>query len=200
VACRLQDGEHAAGSATGGASKQLSHLACKPTAHSALQPKLHAPQKQALPLLPVTARPHTSYIVAKLHNSLPLLCVILCVAGLTLQSGLVVDISKLQQQYQGQCCLPRSAVNDFTPIMRIDNSNGNYFVSNDPNCNTPLDSRSFPAAFDFIHVCDQCPPGGCFDGAAAGAGSQTTIIINGGDTFWLASITYISKQMLPAGV
>jgi hypothetical protein len=99
----------------------------------------------------------------------------------TLQSGLVVDLSKLQQQYQGQCCLPRSAINDFTPILRIDNSNGNYFVSNDPNCNTPLDSRSFPAEFDFIHVCDQCPPGGCFNGGAAGAGSQTTIIINGGD-------------------
>jgi hypothetical protein len=94
-----------------------------------------------------------------------------------------VDLKQLQQQYNGQCCLPRSAINDFTPILRIDNSNGNYFVSIDPNCNAPLDSRSFPAEFDFIHVCDHCPPGGCFN-ADASAGSQTNvIIINGGGRY-----------------
>jgi hypothetical protein len=83
-------------------------------------------------------------------------------AGLTLQSGQAVEVNQLVEAYPNQCCIPRSAINDFTPILRIDNSNGNCFVSNDQNCNTFIPSESFPATFEYIYVCgQQCPPGGC---------------------------------------
>lgn len=80
---------------------------------------------------------------------------------------------QLSQQYQGQCCLPRSVINDFSPILRLENSNGNYFVSMDPSCNSPLTSDLYPVMFDYIHVCDT---GDVITTVAAGP----TIVINGG--------------------
>lgn len=108
--------------------------------------------------------------------------------GLTLQSGQVVDINKLAQEYQGQCCLPRTVINDYTPIVRLDNSNGNYFVSNDPSCNGPVTSDLFPAMFEYIHVCDQCPPGGCYQ-------DQVTVINGGKQRMQIAGITVLPALM-----
>jgi hypothetical protein len=43
---------------------------------------------------------------------------------MTLQSGKVVDIHKLVDTAQGTCCLPRSAIGDDSPIVRMEGSNG----------------------------------------------------------------------------
>jgi hypothetical protein len=91
-------------------------------------------------------------------------------AGITLQSGLVVDLNQLQQQYQGQCCLPRSVLNDNSALLRIDNSNGRFFVSMDPSCATPLASDVYPVMFEYISV-------GC---TASSSSSSSTYVINGG--------------------
>jgi hypothetical protein len=92
-------------------------------------------------------------------------------AGITLQSGLVVDLQQLQQQYQGQCCLPRSVLNDNSALLRIDNSDGRFFVSMDPSCSTPLTSDVYPAMFEYISV-------GCTTSSSSGG---TTYVINGGE-------------------
>lgn len=84
---------------------------------------------------------------------------------MTLQSGLVVNLQQLQQEYQGQCCLPRSVITDFTPVVRCDNTAGRYFVSNDPSCSGAIPSSMYPAMYEYIWVCgDGCPAGGCYAG------------------------------------
>jgi hypothetical protein len=72
---------------------------------------------------------------------------------MTLQSGMVVDFSQLQESYQGQCCLPRSVVNDASAVMRMDNSGGAFFVTNDPTCASPIPSSTYPASFEYISIC-----------------------------------------------
>jgi hypothetical protein len=99
-----------------------------------------------------------------------------CSAGITLQSGLVVDLQQLQQQYQGQCCLPRSVLNDNSALLRIDNSDGRYFVSLDPSCATPLTSDVYPVVFEYIAV-------GCTATSSSGS-SGNTYVINGGALQW----------------
>jgi hypothetical protein len=94
-------------------------------------------------------------------------------AGITLQSGLVVDLTQLQQQYQGQCCLPRSVLNDNSALLRIDNSDGRFFVSMDPSCSTPLTSDVYPAMFEYISV-------GCATSSSSSS-AGTTYVINGGE-------------------
>lgn len=107
-------------------------------------------------------------------GNIPRTCCAL-LAGLTLQSGQVVDLKKLAQQYQGQCCLPRNIINDFTPIVRLDNSDGNYFVSNDPSCSSAIDSNLFPSTFEYVHVCDQCSSGGCNQAGVINGGKAVTL-------------------------
>jgi hypothetical protein len=74
-------------------------------------------------------------------------------AGMTLQSGMVVDFSQLQESYQGQCCLPRSVINDASAVMRMDNSGGAFFVANDPACASPIPSSMYPASFEYVSIC-----------------------------------------------
>lgn len=93
--------------------------------------------------------------------------------GITLQSGAVINLVELQQQYPGQCCLPRSVLNDQTPVVRMDGSNGNFFIASDEGCNNPVTNDVYPAMFESIHVCDACPPGGCY--------SAPTYQFNGGE-------------------
>jgi len=123
---------------------------------------------------------------------------------MTLQSGQVVSFKELANLYQGECCLPRSIINDYTPIIRLDNSNGKVFVSTDPSCGTVITSNFYPAMFEYVYVCvDSCPPGGCLadrqeqplpatssdeadDGSAtvvteAAEPAETTIVVDGGE-------------------
>lgn len=94
-------------------------------------------------------------------------------AGITLQSGLVVDLAQLQQQYPGQCCLPRSVLADNSAVLRMDNSDGRYFVSMDPSCSSPLTSDVYPVMFEYIAV-------GCPAPSSSSYSSGNTYIFNGG--------------------
>jgi hypothetical protein len=77
---------------------------------------------------------------------------------MTLQSGMVVDFTQLQESYQGQCCLPRAVLNDASAVMRMDNSGGAFFVSNDPTCSRPIPSSMYPASFEYISICAATAP------------------------------------------
>lgn len=99
---------------------------------------------------------------------------------MTLQSGLVVNILQLQQEYQGQCCLPRSVLNDYTPVIRFDNTDGKYYVSNDASCSNAITNSMYPAMYEYVWVCaDSCPPGGCYDGnyGAVDGGEQALLSV-----------------------
>eukprot|EP00775_Hariotina_reticulata_P012121 gene12121-12260_t len=105
--------------------------------------------------------------------------------SMTLQSGMVVSFNAVAQLYPGQCCLPRSILNEYTPILRLDNSDGKVFVSNDPACSTPITSNYYPAMFEYMYVCtESCPPGGCLkdrqQAAPEGSSSPTSSGGNGG--------------------
>ncbi|WIA29996.1 hypothetical protein OEZ86_000094 [Tetradesmus obliquus] len=95
--------------------------------------------------------------------------------SITLQSGLVVDLAQLQQQYPGQCCLPRSVLADNSAVLRMDNSDGRYFVSMDPSCSSPLTSDVYPVMFEYIAV-------GCPAPSSSSYSSGNTYIFNGGPT------------------
>uniref|UniRef100_A0A383VFQ6 Uncharacterized protein n=1 Tax=Tetradesmus obliquus TaxID=3088 RepID=A0A383VFQ6_TETOB len=91
---------------------------------------------------------------------------LLLTPSMTLQSGMVVDFSKLQESYTGQCCLPRSVLNDASAVMRMDNSGGSFFVSNDPACASPIPSSVYPASFEYISICAAPTPAAAPDTAA----------------------------------
>jgi hypothetical protein len=114
---------------------------------------------------------------------------------MTLQSGMVADFTKLQESYQGQCCLPRSVLNDASAVMRVDNSAGAFFVSNDPTCASPIPSSMYPASFEYISICAAPAPaadaapisntatddlGMLADAYAAAPVIQTEVIVDGG--------------------
>jgi predicted RNA-binding Zn-ribbon protein involved in translation (DUF1610 family) len=45
-------------------------------------------------------------------------------------------------------------------IVRMDGSNGKYFVTNDPNCGNVIYSSAYATTFSNLYVCGQCK-GGC---------------------------------------
>jgi hypothetical protein len=45
-------------------------------------------------------------------------------------------------------------------IVRMDGSNGRFFVTNDPNCGNSITSSAYPTSFSNLYVCGQCK-GGC---------------------------------------
>lgn len=92
-------------------------------------------------------------------------------AGMTLQSGMVIDFKQLQESYSGQCCLPRTILNDYSPVMRIDNSEGMYYVTSDPACaaESAIPSTTYPASFEYIRLCGSTPAS---PGAPVSSGSD----------------------------
>lgn len=98
--------------------------------------------------------------------------------GLTLQSGLIVTRAQLQESYPDVCCLPRAALRDLTPVVRVDGSDGTFYVSNDAQCAAPITAAVYPATFEYISVCGGCPPGGCTSTQAAAVADAS--LVNGG--------------------
>eukprot|EP00775_Hariotina_reticulata_P010832 gene10832-10989_t len=77
-------------------------------------------------------------------------------------SGQVVALPELFKAANNTCCVPRALLGDFTPIVRMDNSQGRYFATADPSCQTgPIESFSYPAMFEAVNLCGGCPGGKC---------------------------------------
>lgn len=45
-------------------------------------------------------------------------------------------------------------------IVRMDGSNGRFYVTNDPNCGNFITSSAYATSFSYLYVCGQCK-GGC---------------------------------------
>jgi hypothetical protein len=96
---------------------------------------------------------------------------------MTLQSGQRIDLQKMREAYQTDC-IPVSLLNDFTPIVRLDGGNGQFFVSNDPNCGSAIPASAYPATFQFIFIGGACPGGACSNYVPADGG--VTLVSSGG--------------------
>lgn len=79
---------------------------------------------------------------------------------MTQQDGKVTDLNQLRLAQKGKCCVPRSVLGSDTPIIRMDNSRGAYFVTDDPTCGKSISSSAYPTTFSYIYLCGQCK-GGC---------------------------------------
>lgn len=83
-------------------------------------------------------------------------------ADMTLMSGQVIALKELYKATNWTCCIPRSTLGDYTPIVRMDDSKGQYYVTADPDCKTdPIPSSSYPANFEAIWACGKCDGGKC---------------------------------------
>ena len=81
---------------------------------------------------------------------------------MTLMSGQVIALNELYKASNGKCCIPRSTLGDYTPIVRMDGSQGKYYVTSDPDCKTgPLLSTSYPINYEAIWMCGKCEGGKC---------------------------------------
>lgn len=47
-----------------------------------------------------------------------------------------------------------------TTIVRMDGSGGKFYVTNDPNCRSPITASAYTTTFSYLYVCGQCK-GGC---------------------------------------
>lgn len=72
----------------------------------------------------------------------------------------MVTRANFAEIYPNKCCLPRAVLNDFSPVLRVDGSDGAFFVSNDAQCAQPIPAAAYPAMFEYIRVCAGSPSGG----------------------------------------
>lgn len=93
---------------------------------------------------------------------------------MTLLSGHIVDLAQLANasaasNRTNKCCVPASAVGDFSPIVRMDGSGGRFYVTSDPDCRDIITASAYPASFRYIYVCGRCTGATCdvYDGGAA---------------------------------
>lgn len=95
-------------------------------------------------------------------------------ADMTLMSGQVVALNELYNAAQKACCIPQSTLGDYTPIVRMDSSNGQFYATSDPDCKTaPVTAESYPATYRAIWACGKCQNGKC---PAVDGGERTQAI------------------------
>jgi hypothetical protein len=72
------------------------------------------------------------------------------------------------------CCVPRSVLGDATPVVRIDESQGQYYVTADPDCKSAIASDAYPSTYQAIWMCGNCTGDDCVpaDGGEAGPTQQ----------------------------
>lgn len=77
-------------------------------------------------------------------------------------SGQVVALNELYQAAKSSCCIPQSTLGDYTPIVRMDDSGGRFYVTADPDCKAEaISSQSYPATYRAIWACGKCQGGKC---------------------------------------
>lgn len=90
-------------------------------------------------------------------------------ADMTLMSGQVIALWELYKASNWTCCIPRSTLGDYTPIVRMDDSKGQYYVTADPDCKTaPITADAYPIDYEAIWACNKCEGDDCpkVDGGA----------------------------------
>lgn len=95
-------------------------------------------------------------------------------ADMTLMSGQVIDLAELYKATGWKCCIPVSFLGDYTPVVRIDGSNGQYYATGDPECKDQqqvVPAAAYPATYKAIWACGNCNGDNCaVDGGALNAG------------------------------
>lgn len=83
-------------------------------------------------------------------------------ADMTLMSGQVIALNELYKASNYSCCIRRSTLGDYTPIVRMDGSQGQYYVTADPDCKTaPVQTEAYPATYEAVWACGKCDGGKC---------------------------------------
>lgn len=104
-------------------------------------------------------------------------------ADMTLLSGQVVDLARLAAEAtaanaSSSCCIPITAVGDFSPIVRMDGSGGRFYVTTDPDCRDVITASAYPAAWRYVYVCGRCSGATCdvYDGGVHGQNEATCML------------------------
>lgn len=81
----------------------------------------------------------------------------------------VINLPELYKAANGSCCVPRSVLGDYTPLVRMDGSGGKFYATADPDCKRSIEASAYPTMYQAIWMCGKCEGGKCTraDGGAA---------------------------------
>lgn len=75
---------------------------------------------------------------------------------MTLMSGQVINLWELYKANNWSCCIPQSFLGDYTPIVQMQGSKGQYYVTTDQQCKDNkqiIPSAAYPATYQAIWAC-----------------------------------------------